>query len=226
MKTIPFISFAVAHSGQFLWRLKLFWTKADCAKTLLKDLRQSWSIPGVLGPEVMDAEWEETALCGSLLHLHACPLNFWVVMGILGIFSLKKNLVFPWISRIWCRLVHYENISLFWLSCWFPWISWFPTPPKIPGKAGKHKEGLKKKLKIRVGINLEPCVQRCLSQVLEVNGFVIFVCSVGFMNYCCSGRACLALLPLLLGMEISGERRDVMYSLISSKLCYLIRFQG
>lgn len=40
-------------------------------------------------------------------------------------------------------------------------------------------------------MNLEPCVQRCLSQVLEVNDFVIFVCSaqrrsVGFINYCCS----------------------------------------
>lgn len=56
MKKIPFISFSVAHAGRLFWKLKLFWTKTDCTKTLVKDIRESWSIPVVLGPKVMDEE--------------------------------------------------------------------------------------------------------------------------------------------------------------------------
>lgn len=130
MKTIPFISLAVAHSGQFLWRLKLLWAGADCAKTLLRDPGPVWM--------QRERRWLCVDLSSPLHVLHGCPLNFWIVVEILGIFSLKKICFFPWISMIQWLITRTS-----------------PSPGSPVDSCGYHdfhppkkcKEGLKKKIK-------------------------------------------------------------------------------
>lgn len=95
-------------------KVKLFWTKTDCTKALVKDTRESWSIPMVLGPKVTDEEGEETGLCGSPpptgVHLVLAKgalsmlcigvsVNFWSCDGNLGDMLLKGICFSLWISR-------------------------------------------------------------------------------------------------------------------------------
>ena len=123
MKKIPFISCSVAHTGHLFWRLKLFWTKADCTKTLVQDLEgHGVSIPVVLGPKAADEGAEGVGLCGSPppagVHVHAgwrCALR--VVHRFFSSFlklSWKSWRYFPqricfssWISRRVTNIVQF-----------------------------------------------------------------------------------------------------------------------